>query len=331
MPEPPNSSPLVIAQGLTKVYPGLKALDHVSFSLSRGEIVGYVGPNGAGKTTTMRILTGMETGFEGSAWISGMRQPLDRKGILKEISYLPQGVAFAPWRTARETLWLFGRLSGLEASALRQRVPLVLQQVGLGPKADLRVGGFSRGMKQRLGLAQAMLGHPKLMILDEPFNHLDPAGRQHLKGVLTELGRQGVSILFSSHILADVEELMERIVVLRKGCVIFDGTVEELKAAHRDAEVVEIGFTGILPHSRLSAIPGVARVEMAASTVLRLHPTPGANLLDVSTSVLGQMIASGHGIRYVKPQVPSLETIIGRMTDDVLDVATEREEEASAC
>ncbi|NWJ42494.1 MAG: ABC transporter ATP-binding protein [Geothrix sp.] len=328
LPSPPS---LVVAEGLTKRFGETTALDKVSFAISPGEIIGYVGPNGAGKTTTMRILTGMETAFGGDVRISGMRQPLDRKSILGQISYLPQDVAFAPWRTAWETLWLFGRLSGISEAPLRQRIREVLQQVGLSPKAETRVGTFSRGMKQRLGLAQAMLNEPKLMILDEPFNHLDPGGRQHVKGVLAELNRKGVAIIFSSHILADVEELMQRLLVIRNGRLIFDGTVDALKAEHRDAEAVEIGFTGILPHARLSALPGVARLELMAPNVMRLHPVAGADLLAVATGLLGQVIASGHGIRFVKPLVPSLEAIVGQMTGSPTEGAREQEEEGMAC
>ncbi|BDU78196.1 ABC transporter ATP-binding protein [Mesoterricola sediminis] len=314
------SHPLVSAQGLTKRFGGTLALDQVSFVLSPGELVGFVGPNGAGKTTTLRILAGMETAFEGGLRLSGKGFAQDRREILARISYLPQDVAFATWRTAGETLLLFGRLSGIPDAALRSQIPTVLRQVGLGGREASRVETLSRGMRQRLGLAQAMLNQPNLMILDEPFNHLDPAGRQHLKSVLAELNEQGVAILFSSHILADVEELMRRVLILKAGRLIYDGGVDALRAGHGNAGVLDIGFTGILAHARLSALNGVARLELTAPNVVRLHVAEEGDVLAVGTALLGQMIAGGHAIRFVKPVVPTLEAIVGGLTDDSVEM-----------
>ena len=245
--------PLVVVAGMSKNFGGLVALDEVTFALGAGEIVGLIGPNGAGKTTTMRILTGMETVFKGRVTIAGLAQPELREDILSQIAYLPQDVAFAPWRTAAETLDLLGRLSGLDASQLRIKTPEILGAVGLGDKAAVRVGTYSRGMKQRLGMAQTMLTNPRLMILDEPFNHLDPAGRQHLKQLLIDINQKGTAILFSSHILADVEEMMQRLVVLRRGQVVFDGTIDALKAKSGEANRVEIGYSGVPDYQPSSA------------------------------------------------------------------------------
>ena len=295
------------------------ALDEVSFALGAGEIVGLIGPNGAGKTTTMRILTGMETVFNGRVTIAGLAQPEQREDILRQIAYLPQDVAFAPWRTAAETLDLLGRLSGLDTTQLRIKTPEILGSVGLGDKAVVRVGTYSRGMKQRLGMAQAMLTNPRLMILDEPFNHLDPAGRQHIKQLLIDINQKGTAILFSSHILADVEEMMQRLVVLRRGQVVFDGTVDALKAKNGDANCVEIGYSGVfLPPTKLTEVEGLESLRQSAPDVLRLCASADANPDAVLTRTLSLLITRGLLVRYVKRIVPSLESIVGRMTEDAV-------------
>jgi len=304
---------------MSKNFGGLVALDEVTFALGAGEIVGLIGPNGAGKTTTMRILTGMETVFKGRVTIAGLAQPELREDILSQIAYLPQDVAFAPWRTAAETLDLLGRLSGLDASQLRIKTPEILGAVGLGDKAAVRVGTYSRGMKQRLGMAQTMLTNPRLMILDEPFNHLDPAGRQHLKQLLIDINQKGTAILFSSHILADVEEMMQRLVVLRRGQVVFDGTIDALKAKSGEANRVEIGYSGVfLPPNELTLVEGLESLQLSAPNTLVLCASVGADLDVVLTRALDLLIARGLLVRHVKRIVASLESIVGRMTEDTV-------------
>jgi len=311
--------PLVVVAGMSKNFGGLVALDEVTFALGAGEIVGLIGPNGAGKTTTMRILTGMETVFKGRVTIAGLAQPELREDILSQIAYLPQDVAFAPWRTAAETLDLLGRLSGLDASQLRIKTPEILGAVGLGDKAAVRVGTYSRGMKQRLGMAQTMLTNPRLMILDEPFNHLDPAGRQHLKQLLIDINQKGTAILFSSHILADVEEMMQRLVVLRRGQVVFDGTIDALKAKSGEANRVEIGYSGVfLPPNELTLVEGLESLQLSAPNTLVLCASVGADLDVVLTRALDLLIARGLLVRHVKRIVASLESIVGRMTEDTV-------------
>lgn len=315
-----KAGPLVVVTGMSKNFGSLVALDEVSFALGAGEIVGLIGPNGAGKTTTMRILTGMETVFRGRVTISGLAQPERRENILGQIAYLPQDVAFAPWRTAAETLDLLGRLSGLDTSQLWTKIPEILGAVGLGDKVGVRVGTFSRGMKQRLGMAQAMLAEPRLMILDEPFNHLDPAGRQHLKQLMIDINKKGTTILFSSHILADVEEMMQRLVVLRCGQVVFDGTVDELKSKNGDANRVEIGYSGVFqPLDDLTLVEGLESLQQSAPNILRLCASADADLDVVLTRALNLLIQRGLLVRYVKRIVPSLESIVGRMTEGLLD------------
>jgi ABC-2 type transport system ATP-binding protein len=311
-----GASDVISASSLGKRFGIRVALDGVSFSLRRGEVLGYVGPNGAGKTTTLRILVGTETSFDGELAVNGLPMPARREETYGELGYMPQGVSFGGWRTAEETLRLLGRLSGMDAARLARRIPETLELVGLAAEAGTRVEAFSGGMKQRLGLAQAILHEPGLLLLDEPFNHLDPAGRVHLKQVLAELNGRGVSILFSSHILSDVEEIVHRLAVLQRGRLQFAGTPSQLRESHAGARQVEIGLSGPEGSAGLAAsVPGVAAAEAEDGRALRVTAEAGADLEAVTTRVLSALIASGRAIRHVRPLAPSLEEIVAGLGD----------------
>ena len=308
-----DSAPIQ-ARELRKSFGERRALDGISFDLGEQEVLGYVGPNGAGKTTTLRILMGTEPSFGGELIIRGQRVTAQRKALYAEMGYLPQSVAFAPWRTAAETLWLLGRLSGMDDSRLRLRVGEVLERVGLGAEACTRVGAFSGGMRQRLGLAQAWLHQPRLLILDEPFNHLDPAGRVHLKQLLLELNRAGAAILFSSHILTDVEELVHRLVVIHRGKAHFTGTASQLRQSHAGVAAVEVVTNlGGAQAARLVELAGVSVVREIAPGRLRVEFVPGAEVEGVTTSVVQWVLNAGGTIRGVLPQEPTLEEIIAKL------------------
>ena len=308
---------VVVARSLSKRFGERVALQNVSFSLRPKEVLGYVGPNGAGKTTTLRILVGTETDFEGELSVHSRPMPRRREEVYGRLGYMPQGVAFGGWRTAGETLRLLGRLSGLEPKRLERRVTETLELVGLAGEARTRVSAFSGGMTQRLGLAQAILHEPDLLVLDEPFNHLDPAGRVHLKRLLSELNARGVAILFSSHILADVEAIVHRLVVLQRGKVRFTGTAAELLENSAGAQEVEIGCSD--PGEGLTlaaAVQGVASVRAESEGALRLVIEPGPIPEEVTTRVLSALIEAGQSIHHVRPMAPGLEEIVARLGEE---------------
>jgi ABC-2 type transport system ATP-binding protein len=308
---------IVAARSLSKRFGERTALQNVSFSLNPKEVLGYVGPNGAGKTTTLRILVGTEMNFEGELFVHGRPMPRRREEVYGRLGFMPQGVAFGGWRTAGETLRLLGRLSGLEPERLERRIDETLELVGLAGEARTRVSAFSGGMVQRLGLAQAILHEPGLLVLDEPFNHLDPSGRVHLKRLLSELNARGVAILFSSHILADVEEIVHRLVVLQRGRVRFMGTPAELSADAAGASEVEIGCSN--PEEGLAlaaAVPGVASVHAAGGGTLLLVIGSGAAPDSATTRVLSALIAAGQSIHHVRPMTPGLEEIVARLGEE---------------
>ena len=224
-------------QGLVKRYGPVTAVDNLSFEVQPGTITGFLGPNGAGKTTTLRMLLGLVTPDAGSATINGRRyaelaEPLHQVGAVLEAS-------FHPGRTARAQL----RIQALSADADPSRADDVLSLVGLADAADRRVGGFSLGMRQRLGLATALLADPGLLILDEPANGLDPEGIRWLRGLLRDFAAEGGTVLISSHMLAEVAQTIDSAVVIHHGRLVVQAPVAELTAGGADLETAFFNLT----------------------------------------------------------------------------------------
>jgi ABC-2 type transport system ATP-binding protein len=225
---------MIMVDGLRKRYGPTLALDGMSFAVTPGRVTGFVGPNGAGKTTTMRVILGLDAPDAGTALIGGrpyrsLPRPLCRLGSLLDAS------ALQPSRTARNHLLWLAHSQGLDES----RVDTVLARVGLASAARRRAGGFSLGMRQRLGIAAAMLGDPPALMLDEPFNGMDPEGIVWMRGLLRSLAGEGRAVLVSSHLLGEVQGLADHVVVVGRGRVVADGTVADLLAASGRANLEE--------------------------------------------------------------------------------------------
>jgi ABC-2 type transport system ATP-binding protein len=227
------------ANGLCKRYGPVQAVDHLSFRVQPGEIAGFLGPNGAGKTTTLRMLLGLVRPDAGTATITGrayrdLPEPAHRVGAMLEAA------SFHPGRTARGQL----RIHGLAAGADPDRVDVVLDLVGLAAAADRRVGGYSLGMRQRLGLATALLADPDVLILDEPANGLDPEGISWLRRLLRMLAWGGVAVLVSSHLLAETAQTVDSVIIVSNGRVLTHAPIAELTAG-AGLEATFLGLTGI--------------------------------------------------------------------------------------
>jgi ABC-2 type transport system ATP-binding protein len=239
-------------QDLTKRFGGFTAVDHLSFTVEPGRITGFLGPNGAGKTTTLRMLLGLVKPSGGSATIGGrdyreITQPMAVVGSALEATN------FHPGRTGRDHLRVLADTAGVGAD----RVDQMLEMVGIPAAARKRAGGYSMGMRQRLGLAAAMLGDPQVLILDEPANGLDPEGIRWLRGFLRHLSSQGKTVLISSHMLQEVEQTVDDVVIINNGQLIKQGAMNEL---HGEAHT-------IVRTSDLDALAGALRVADVTSTV----------------------------------------------------------------
>lgn len=217
-------------ENLVKTYGPVRALDGLSLEVERGNIFGFLGPNGAGKTTTIRILTGLAHPTSGKARVAGVE--IGSNGALaRRIGYLPEEPAFYGWMSAQEFLEYIGRLFGLNGLACRKRAEELLQKVGLWEVRKRRIRGFSRGMRQRLGIAQALVNQPEVLFLDEPASALDPAGRRDVLELIAGLRGQ-CSVFMSTHILADVERVCDTVGIIHKGRMVRVARQEELTSAY---------------------------------------------------------------------------------------------------
>ena len=215
----------------------VSALRDVTLSVERGEIFGFVGPNGAGKTTTLKILTGLVFPTGGSAQVLGSA-PGD-VAAKRRTGFLPESPYFYETLTARELLDFVGRLFGLDRAERARRVADLIDRVGLRDAADRRLRGHSKGMLQRVGLAQAMMGDPDLLVLDEPMSGLDPIGRKEVRDLIAEQRDRGKTIFFSTHILPDVEQLCDRVAIIVRGAVRRVGALDEMREGLEQAFVRE--------------------------------------------------------------------------------------------
>jgi len=255
------SAVVLEARGLAKRYGSQVAVAGIDLIVHEGEVIGLLGPNGAGKTTTILMLLGLTEASEGTVTILGkdpLRQPL---AVKREVGYLPDAVGFYDNMTGRENLAYTARLAGLSREQAKERIAVALERVRLTEAADRPVGTYSRGMRQRLGIAELLMRDCKVAILDEPTSGLDPQSTQELLELILELSRGGMTILLSSHMLDVVQSICTRVALFNKGRIGFFGTVEELaERLGRGSYVIDVEAEGIDLPSVLSGANGVTSV-----------------------------------------------------------------------
>jgi ABC-2 type transport system ATP-binding protein len=222
--------PVVLTRNLVKHYGRVEALRGVSLTVERGEIFGLLGQNGAGKTTLIKILLGITKPTDGRAHL--LEEPVGTVGVRRQIGYLPEDHRFPDYHTGVSLLEFYGALLGVSSAERRARIPVVLELVGLKGRMDYKIRTYSKGMKQRLGLAQAIFHDPEVIFLDEPTDGVDPLGRREIRAIMQQLKEQGKTIFLNSHLLGEVELICDRVAILQKGEVIREGTVGELTLQH---------------------------------------------------------------------------------------------------
>jgi ABC-2 type transport system ATP-binding protein len=289
-------SPAVWCSGLRKRYGRRTAVDGVSFTVERGEVLGLLGPNGAGKTTVIKMLLGLARPDAGEVLLLGRpgRDPRSRE----RVGYLPELFRYQPWLSAAEVLALHVRLSGARVPAGEQREALAL--VGLADRADDRVGGFSKGMQQRLGLAVALVARPELVVLDEPTSALDPLGRADVRDLVLSLKQRGVAVLLNSHLIGEVERVCDRVVILDRGQVAAAGTLAEL-LGRRELRL-RLGGVTAEAEARLAATGALARSGEEFTVVLRPDDDGGT-----VPDLVADLVALGVRVHAVEPARISLE------------------------
>ncbi|NLK25651.1 MAG: ABC transporter ATP-binding protein [Euryarchaeota archaeon] len=218
----------IVIQNLTKDFSGFKAVDNLNLTVRQGSFLGFLGPNGAGKTTTIKILTNMLSATSGSALLNGVDVVNDPKTALAGVGAVVETPEFYPYLTPRETLAYLGELRGMSAEDIRSRRAEVLDVVKMSEWADKRIGKFSKGMKQRIAIAQAILHEPSVIILDEPTSGLDPRGMVEVRGVLQNLKKKQYTVFMSSHLLNEVQEVCDDVALIDHGRLLKSGSVAEL-------------------------------------------------------------------------------------------------------
>ena len=304
-----NDSLPVSARGLVKVYGELVAVDHVDLTVEKGDVFGYLGPNGAGKTTSLRMLLGLIRPTEGSIRLFGRDPHVVGAKALDGVAGFVEGPTFYPYLTARRNLRLLAAYDDGDLRSKRSRIEELLELVELGDRGDDKVGGYSHGMRQRLGIAAALLRDPKLLLLDEPTTGLDPAGMRDMRDLVRRLASEGITVLLSSHLLGEVEELCNRVAIIRKGRIVYEGQLQELLAT------ASTGYRLRSPEpDRARALllnqPGIREV-VSADGALRFQADEDA--VAALSIALGQ---ARIGVTALVPETASLEELFLGMTED---------------
>jgi ABC-2 type transport system ATP-binding protein len=302
--------PLVDFRGVSKVYGQHMALNGMDLQVDGGELFGFIGPNGAGKTTTIKVMIGLLTDFQGEVSISGIAMPSGRKAVHRDLGYLPQHVAFQEWRTVEQVLSTFGRLSGLVGKDLEDGIEWALGLLEVQHLRDRRVTQLSGGEHQKVGMAQAILHRPALLVLDEPMVGLDPESRFRFKEVMQGLHREGTTILFSSHILSDVQDVATRIGIISYGRTIWNGTIPQLKEHFdfsNDYQVILSRDSG--RWRELEALDGVLSLEETESGTLLVRFDRSKDIDEVSDRLLRGLLERDCRVRSFLPVSPTLEQL----------------------
>jgi ABC-2 type transport system ATP-binding protein len=303
---------MIQVNGLTKDYGARRAIDNLSFDAEQGEIVGFLGPNGAGKTTTMRILTGYMPPTDGTAIVAGYDVVEESLEVRKRVGYLPETVPLYNDMTALEYLKFMADLRKIPNS--EERAYETLAKVNLEERANSYIGNFSKGMRQRIGLAQALIHRPEVLILDEPTIGLDPAQVVEMRSVIREIG-QDRTVLLSTHILTEAQQICDRVLIINKGQIVTEDTPENLQARLAGAQRVLVRVRGEadeLP-ARISKVKGVRDVEAKPDGSVEFEFSAGQ---DVRPLVAKTVVQAGFDLLEMRPIGLSLEEIFLELTRD---------------
>jgi ABC-2 type transport system ATP-binding protein len=305
-----NATPAIVTRGLTKRFGSVLALDGLDLEIPSGIVFGLLGPNGAGKTTAIRLLTGLARPTSGSATVAGVPVRFgDGLEARRRVGVLDQDPRFYGWMTGRELLAFVADLVGVPRADVALTVEETLERVGLSDAAARRISGYSGGMRQRLGIGQALIGEPDLLILDEPVSSLDPEGRRDLLALIGEL-RESATVVFSTHVLSDVERVCDRVAILDEGRLVIESSIEELLGRFAPpAYVIEadpgpgLALAGLV--ARLEREPWVGGVEVTGTT-LRVTVTDDSR---ATRELLPAIVATGLSIASFRRERPSLEDV----------------------
>jgi len=287
---------IIETESLAKRYGRTDALVDLTMRVEPGEVFGFLGPNGAGKTTAVKLFLGLARPTRGGGTVLGA--PLGDRAARRRIGYLPELFRYQPWLRAREVLELHGRLIGGGVDRSRKAIDRVLEDVGLGHRAADLVGGFSKGMQQRLGLAVALLGAPALVVLDEPTSALDPVGRADVRAIIRRARDAGTTVFLNSHLLTEVERVCDRVAIVDRGRVLAEGRLDDLLGA----AAVRIRATDV-PSDAMAALERFGRVAASDDGWLTISGIASSEIPDAVATI----VAAGGRILAVDPGRATLE------------------------
>ena len=298
----------IVVDALTKTYGAQNAIDSISFSAGKGEIVGLLGPNGAGKTTTMKILTCFMPPTSGSAEVCGLTVGKDDMEIKKKIGYLPEHNPLYGTMYVKEYLRFVERIHKLRRDDTR--ISRLIEQVGLEREQHKKISQLSKGYKQRVGLAQAMIHNPEVLILDEPISGLDPNQLVEIRSLISSL-KKDKTVIFSSHILQEVESICDKIVILDKGRIVADDRLAILSSASKNSLTITIELLNSISADILSKVEGVQRVETISDKEYLISST-----FDNRADIFDKIAGSGNKLLGMTKEKNSLEEVFKNVTQD---------------
>ncbi len=303
---------IVDVRGLVKRFAALTAVDDVSFSIRGGEVYGLLGPNGAGKTTTISMISCLIEPTAGSITVDGHDSAREPGALKESLGIVPQEVALYPTLTAAENLRFWGSMYGLAGAALDQAVVDALDLAGLADRAKERIEKYSGGMKRRINIAAGILHKPKVLLMDEPTVGIDPQSRNHILETVKGLNASGMTVLYTSHYMEEVEYLCDRIAIMDHGRIIAEGTLNELRDVVGGMDVVAVKVAGVTPRmlDRVREIDGIEHVEGTDASLEVLTKSSG--------SIMGRLVSTleseGAHVTSVSVTEPNLESVFLHLT-----------------
>lgn len=300
----------IVVQNLTKIYGTQRAVDDISFSAKQGEILGFLGPNGAGKSTTMKMLTAFVSQDAGDISICGLdpaKQPLDVK---RRIGYLPEHNPLYLDMYVKEYLLWLAKVHGI--SNQKARVAEVIEQVGLSPEKTKKIGQLSKGYRQRVGLAQAIIHDPEVLILDEPTTGLDPNQLVEIRGLIKQLGKEK-TLIFSSHIMQEVQAICDRVVIINQGKIVANKHISELGNSITSSKNIRVIFEHKIDVSRLQNMAHVRHVKLTGQQLFDISYDESQ---DIRAAIFDFAVANNNRILEMKPIEESIESIFGKLTQN---------------
>ncbi|GEO04662.1 gliding motility-associated ABC transporter ATP-binding subunit GldA [Adhaeribacter aerolatus] len=300
----------VEVKNLTKIFGSQRAVDNISFKVNKGQILGFLGPNGAGKSTTMKIATCYLPPSEGTILVNGYDVVAEPINVRRQVGYLPEHNPLYLDMYVKEYLEFAGSVNGLKGSALKNRISEMVSLCGLTAEQGKKIGSLSKGYRQRVGLAQALIHDPEVLILDEPTTGLDPNQLSEIRALIKNIGREK-TVIFSTHIMQEVTAICDRVVIINKGAVVADAEVGALENLNKNEVLTIAEFESPIDTTLFSTIPAIIAIDSLPNNRYRIHSQPGQDVRSAIFTLAGNQQWSLVGLRQ---EENSLEQIFKQLT-----------------